>query len=283
MLFRTLVIKWVILDNYSTILEKLNAFIAKFYTKMLLKGVILFVTLGLLFFLVILGIEYFLWLNSLGRLVLLILFVGVELFFLWKYIITPLFFLFRWRRGLTNKEASLLIGKHFAGVDDKLFNLLELAECSHKSELLLASIQQRSTDLSMVPFVNAIDFKDSIRYTKFLLIPFFIVGLIWLAGDVVSYFSSYQRVVNYDLAYEPPAPFTFKVFSTTLDVLEGESLTVSVTTEGRIKPESISIVVNGKELLLQTKDGFSNTCLILPLRARLFILLPMGLGQRSII
>src|SRR5690606_13299257 len=112
-LFRTLVIKWVILDNYSTILEKLNAFIAKFYTKMLLKGVILFVTFGLLFFLVVLGIEYLLWLNSMGRLVLLILFVGVELFLLWRYIIAPLFFLFRWRHGLTNKEASLLIGRHF--------------------------------------------------------------------------------------------------------------------------------------------------------------------------
>ncbi|MCM4165920.1 MULTISPECIES: hypothetical protein [unclassified Arenibacter] len=269
------------MDNYSTILEKLNAFIAKFYTKMLLKGVILFVTLGLLFFLVILGIEYFLWLNSLGRLVLLILFVGVELFFLWKYIITPLFFLFRWRRGLTNKEASLLIGKHFAGVDDKLFNLLELAECSHKSELLLASIQQRSTDLSMVPFVNAIDFKDSIRYTKFLLIPFFIVGLIWLAGDVVSYFSSYQRVVNYDLAYEPPAPFTFKVFSTTLDVLEGESLTVSVTTEGRIKPESISIVVNGKELLLQTKDGFFQYMFNPPIESSAFYFVANGFRSKE--
>lgn len=269
------------MDNYSIILEKLNAFIAKFYTKMLLKGVILFVTFGLLFFLVVLGIEYLLWLNSMGRLVLLILFVGVELFLLWRYIIAPLFFLFRWRHGLTNKEASLLIGRHFPGVGDKLFNLLELAESPSKSELLLASIQQRSTDLSIVPFVNAIDFKDSIRYSKYLLLPFFLVGLIWVAGDVVSYFSSYQRVVNYDLAYEPPAPFTFTVLSPSLDVLEGEPLTVSVTTEGRIKPETISIVVNGEELLLQTKDGFFQYVFTPPLKSSEFYFMANGYRSRE--
>ncbi|MEZ4968393.1 MAG: hypothetical protein R2814_01770 [Flavobacteriaceae bacterium] len=267
------------MDNYSIILEKLNAFIAKFYTKMLLKGVILFVTFGFLFFLVVLGIEYLLWLNSMGRLVLLILFVGVELFLLWRYIIAPLFFLFRWRHGLTNKEASLLIGRHFPGVGDKLFNLLELAESPSKSELLLASIQQRSTDLSIVPFVNAIDFKDSIRYSKYLLLPFLVVVLIWVAGDVVSYFSSYQRVVNYDLAYEPPAPFTFNVISSGWDVLEGESLLVSVTTEGRIKPETISIVVNGEELLLQEKEGSFQYLFSPPLKSSSFYF--MANGHRS--
>ena len=269
------------MDNYSNILEKLNAFIAKFYTKMLLKGILLFLAFGLLFFLVILGIEYFLWLNSVGRLVLLVLFVGVELYLVWKFIITPLSFLLRWKRGLSNKEASLLIGKHFPEVDDKLFNLLDLAESYSKSELLLASIQQRSTDLSVVPFVKAIDLKDNIGYAKYLLLPLFVFGVIWVSGDVVSYFSSYNRVVNYDLAYEPPAPFSFKLLSSNLDVLEGEALTVSVTTEGRIKPEGISIVVNGEEFLLQLKDGFYQYVFTPPLESTAFYFVANGFRSRE--
>ena len=244
------------MDNYSNILEKLNAFIAKFYTKMLLKGVLLFIAFGLLFFLLVLGIEYFLWLNSLGRLLLLVLFVGVEFYLVWKFIITPLSFLLKWKRGLSNKEASLLIGEHFPEVEDKLFNLLDLAESSEKSELLLASIQQRSMDLSVVPFVKAVDLKENMGYAKYLLLPLLVFGLIWISGDIASYFGSYKRVVNYDLAYEPPAPFAFKLLTSDLDVLEGESLTVSVTTEGRVKPENVSIVLDGEEFLLPSNEGF---------------------------
>ncbi|MEG3656136.1 hypothetical protein V5097_01910 [Arenibacter palladensis] len=269
------------MDNYSKILDKLNAFIAKFYTKMLLKGLLLFLAFGLLFFLVIVGIEYFLWLSSTGRLVLLVLFVGVELYLLWKFIITPLSFLLRWKRGLSNKEASLLIGKHFPEVEDKLFNLLDLAESNSKSELLLASIQQRSTDLSVVPFVKAINLRENIGYAKYLLLPLFILAIIWISGDVVSYFSSYKRVVNYDLAYEPPAPFAFRLLTSNLDVLEGKSLTVSLTTEGRVKPESVSIVVDAKEFLLQFKEGLYQYEFTRPLKSTSFYFVSNGFRSKE--
>ena len=269
------------MDNYSNILEKLNAFIAKFYTKMLLKGVLLFIAFGLLFFLLVLGIEYFLWLNSVGRLLLLVLFVGVEFYLVWKFIITPLSFLLKWKRGLSNKEASLLIGEHFPEVEDKLFNLLDLAESSEKSELLLASIQQRSMDLSVVPFVKAVELKENMGYAKYLLLPLLVFGLIWISGDIASYFGSYKRVVNYDLAYEPPAPFAFKLLTSDLDVFEGESLTVSVTTEGRVKPENVSIVIDGEEFLLPTKEGFYQYKFNSPLESTSFYFVSNGFRSKE--
>lgn len=269
------------MDNYSNILEKLNAFIAKFYTKMLLKGVLLFIAFGLLFFLLVLGIEYFLWLNSVGRLLLLVLFVGVEFYLVWKFIITPLSFLLKWKRGLSNKEASLLIGEHFPEVEDKLFNLLDLAESSEKSELLLASIQQRSMDLSVVPFVKAVDLKENMGYAKYLLLPLLVFGLIWISGDIASYFGSYKRVVNYDLAYEPPAPFAFKLLTSDLDVLEGESLTIIVTTEGRVKPENVSIVIDGEEFLLPSKEGFYQYKFNSPLEGTSFYFVSNGFRSKE--
>ncbi|MBC8766888.1 hypothetical protein H4O18_02680 [Arenibacter sp. BSSL-BM3] len=269
------------MENYKNILDKLNAFIAKFYTKMLLKGVVLFMTFGVLFFFFVLGVEYYLWLNSTGRFILFLLFVCTELYLAWKFILIPLSFLFKWKRGLSNKEASLLIGKYFPEVDDKLYNLLDLADSDSKSELLLASIQQRSTSLGTVPFVKAINFKENIKYIKYLLIPIGIFGLIWVSGDIVSYFSSYKRVVNYDLAYEPPAPFRFLLVNADLNVLDNEPTSLMVTTEGRIRPETMSIVVNGKEFLLQFKDGFYQYLFTPPLRSTPFYFLANGVRSKE--
>ena len=222
---------------------------------MLIKGCLLFLVFGVLCLLVVLSLEYFLWLNSTGRFILFLFFIGVEGVLLFRYIAIPLFYLFRLKRGITNKQASVLIGKHFSEVGDKLYNLLDLAEDKNRSELLLASIEQRSKNLGAVPFTRAVDFKESIGYSKFLLVPGLVLGLIWISGNLVSFFHSFDRVVHYDLAYEAPAPFTFKLLSNDLSVLDTKSYTIVVDTEGSIQPAMVYIDISGKLFLLQEDNG----------------------------
>lgn len=222
---------------------------------MLIQGSLVFLTLGLLFFLVILAVEYFLWLGSTGRFVLFLFFMAIELFLFYKFMVIPLLYLFRLKRGMSNKEASLLIGRHFTDVDDKLYNLLDLAEDSNQSELLLASIEQRSQKLRPIPFVAALNFRESFKYAKYLVLPALVFGLIWLSGNLSSFFGSYKRMVNYDLAYEPPAPFAFKLLSNNLSVLENETFKVLVSTVGKVKPQNVKIVVDGTEMLLRENKG----------------------------
>ena len=268
------------LDSYSNILEKLNVFIKKYYTKVLFKGTLLFISFGFLYFLVTLGVEYFLWLNSTGRGILFFLFIVVELFLLYKYILIPLFYLFKLKKGISNKEASVLIGRHFPEVDDKLYNLLDLAEDANTSELLLASIEQRSNKLTSFQFTKAIDFYENVKYAKYLIIPVIFIGLIWLSGNLSTFFGSYNRVVNYDLAYQPPAPFEFKLFSTDFDVLESESYTILLTTEGKIKPEEIFIVIEGKEFLLQEDNGRYTYTFTPPLITTVFYFVANDIASR---
>ena len=237
------------------IIAKLNAFVKKYYTKLLIKGCLFFFTLGLLFFLSITAVEYFLWLGSTYRLVLLLVFVAVALVLLYRYILTPLFYLFKLKKGISNREASLLIGKHFPNVDDKLINLLDLAEDHKQSDLLLAAIERRSKEMEPVPFVKAVNFKENLKYVKFILVPLILLLLIWISGNIADFFGSYKRVVNYDVAYEPPAPFAFQLLNDDLNILEDETLTLNLVTEGKIKPENVSIVMEGKELLMQESDG----------------------------
>ncbi len=243
------------MNSIENIIKKLNAFIKKYYTQKLLKGIILFVCFGLLVFLLIISLEYFLWLNSSGRFSLLLTLILATVFLLYKLIIVPLFYLFQLKKGLTNKEASILIGKHFSEVDDKLYNLLDLTEDTNSSELLLASIEQRSKDLDGIPFVKAINSSDVIKYLKYVSLPILFFIAIWLSGNLSTFFGSYKRVVNYKMAYEQPAPFSFRLINDNLSILSGESIKLQVVTEGKLKPENVSIVFDGKEMLLQEKNG----------------------------
>ncbi|MEC8832271.1 MAG: hypothetical protein VX772_07915, partial [Bacteroidota bacterium] len=240
---------------YQDILAKLEGFINRFYTKQLIKGIFLFLTLGTLFWIAITSFEYLLWLNNSWRLILFILFIVVELFLLYRYVLVPLMYLFKIRKGIDNKVASRLIGKHFPNVDDKLLNLLELSENSEKSDLLLASIEQRALSLGQVPFADAVNFKESYTYAKYIIIPIALFAFIWIAGDIVSFFNSHTRVIHYDLAYERPAPFSFQVLNTDLEVMYNEALTVQVKTFGDVRPDNVEIVINGEALLMQNRGS----------------------------
>ena len=247
--------KLLLLNNYHHIISNLNNFIKKYYTNILIKGILLFLSLGALFFILFLGVEYFLWLGEVGRFSLLFLIIIAETFLLFKFIISPLFFLFKIKKGIDDKFASLLIGNHFPEISDKLFNLLDLSDSNEKSELLIASIEQRASTLVSFNFSNAINFNESLSKTKYLILPIIVVLVIWSTGNFNSFFKSYTRVVNYNLAYEQPAPFTFELLSSDLNVYKNKSFTISLGVTGKIKPELIYIVIDGQNYLMQENNG----------------------------
>ncbi|MEM9000944.1 MAG: hypothetical protein AAGB24_11835 [Bacteroidota bacterium] len=268
------------MSSYQEIIDKLDQFTRKYYVKLLVKGLLLFFAFGLLIFLGLLSIEYFLWMGTTARFVLFVLLLALECYFLFKLIIIPLTFLFKLRKGISNKEASLVIGRHFKEVNDKLFNLLDLAEDNNRSELLLASIEQRSKVLRLVPFIKAIKLKESLRYARYTVVPFAILLLLWISGNLAAFFSSYERVVNYDLAYEPPAPFTFHLLSDKLTVLDNEPLMLRMITKGDIKPEQVFVVVDGQQLQMQFKGGNHEYIFTPPIQSSSFYFLANGHTSR---
>ncbi|MEZ4809825.1 MAG: hypothetical protein R2819_05655 [Allomuricauda sp.] len=269
------------MTGYQKILDKLNGFTKKYYTKRLIKGSLLFLAFGLLFWIAVMSLEYLLWLGQRARLVLFLAFLLVEAFLVYRFIMVPLVYLFRLKKGITHKEASRLIGKHFPQVDDKLVNLLDLAGNKEQSELLLASIDQRANDLGSVPFTEAIDFKESIKYAKYVVIPLGLLGFIWISGNIASFLNSHERVMHFDLAYERPAPFTFKVLNDRLEVMDNEPLLLKVAVEGGIAPENVFMVVNGEELLLKKQDGLFTHTFEAPVAETSFHLTANGWNSRT--
>jgi hypothetical protein len=167
------------MNNYSLILSKIHRFTQKFYLNELLKGAILFTTIGLLYFFLTLFIEYFLWLKPLYRTILFWIFIIVEASLIYKFVLIPILRLFGIKNGISEQQASKLIGKHFPDIDDKLLNMLQLHESYPDSELVLASIDQKAENLKPFSFHAAINFKSNQKYIKYLLIPISIWLLIF--------------------------------------------------------------------------------------------------------
>ncbi len=202
------------------------------------------------------GLEYFLWLNSRSRSLLLWAGVLLEGFLFLRYILAPLSQLFRLRKGLSYKEGSRLIGTHFPEVSDKLFNLLELSENTERSELLLASIEQRSRELARVPFHRAVKMKEAYRFSRYAVIPLIAGLVIWLTGNGVGFLNSYQRVVNYEMAYEAPAPFSFELLTPSLEAREDQVFELRVRTPGAVQPDQVQLVLEGSDIIMERNGGF---------------------------
>ena len=239
------------MSSFQIIQDKLEQFIRRFYTNELIKGAILFFAIGLLYFLITLFIEYVLWLEPTGRTILFWVFVLVELVLFVKFIAIPLAKLFKLQKGLNYENASLIIGKHFPEVNDKLLNVLQLKGSKEQSELLLASIEQKSTELKPIPFQLAVNFKKNTKYLKYAALPLVILLISFLSGKINWFSDSYKRVVNYQTAYEPPAPFEFFIVNDKLQALENKAFSLLVVTEGKIAPQDVQITYNDQSYFLK--------------------------------
>ena len=240
------------MDDLNFIKKQLEGFIRRYYLNELLKGSILFFSIWLLYFIVILLIEYFLWLSPPYRSLLFWLCILVSLALFYKFIALPVFKLFRISKGIDELEASRIIGKHFPEVNDKLLNVLQLQRDPNQSDLLLASITQKSRELKPVPFKMAVNYNNSLRYLKYAAFPVIIILAVIFTGNSTVFSESYTRGIHYKTAYEPPAPFSFLINNPVLIVEEGSSFTLDITTRGKIVPENASIHFNDETYFLRS-------------------------------
>lgn len=239
------------MSSFRIIQDKLEEFIRKYYTNELIRGGILFFAIGLLYLILVLLVEYFLWLDTGGRTVLFWTFVLVEAGLFARFIALPLAKLFNLQRGLDHETASKIIGSHFPEVSDKLLNVIQLNQNRRESELLAASIDQKASELQPIPFKRAINFKKNVKYLKYAAAPVLIIICISWLWDRDWFSTSFERVANYDTAYEPPAPFSFNLITDRLEAIEGQSFKLQVRTEGTAIPPNASIVFGTETYVLK--------------------------------
>ncbi|WP_432222629.1 DUF4175 family protein [Flavobacterium sp. TMP13] len=243
------------MNSTHSIYQKLEDFIKKYYTNELIRGILLFIGLGLLYLILTVFVEYFLWLQPVARTFLFWIFIAVEILLLVRFIVFPIFKLLKLQKGIDYKEASIIIGNHFSEVNDKLINFLQLSSAENnadQSELLLASIEQKANSLQLVPFSNAVNFKTNKKYLPLALIPLLILFAFYISGNSGVVSQSLNRVVHFNAVFLPPAPFEFVVLNKNLQTEQHKDFLIVMETKGNIVPENVSIRIGSESYFMES-------------------------------
>ncbi len=244
------------MGSFDRLLEQIDAFIRKFYQNLMVKGLILFIGVFFLSFLVTTTLEYFGRFSSLTRGILFFAFIAINISILIKYFIIPLMRLYSLGKRINRYQASEIIGSFFPTISDRLKNTLQLNDSLDANEgnieLIRASVSQRSQTLNVVPFISAIDIKDNKKYAKFL-IPLFLVFIVIGIASPSLFTQGSERVLNYSREYKEPAPFNFVLKTNNLEIEEGDDLPIELNLIGKELPEHVYLISeNGKFLMVRT-------------------------------
>jgi len=230
--------------------SQLKAYKQKFYKNKAIKGSILLLAFMLSFFVVTNTLEFSARFDSTGRAILFYSFLLGSLGFFLAYVGKYLWVLKNSKAQISNEEAARQIGRHFPEISDKLLNIIQLEELSDsQNDLLIASINQKSQQISMIPFAAAIDYSKNRKYFRYALVPASIILLLLLFVPQFITESS-ARIIRYNEEFIPEPPFSF-VVAEDLMAFKGESYTVKIGTEGRAAPENLYVWSNNRKVKAQ--------------------------------
>ena len=244
-------------DSYQNLISKIDAFIRKYYTNLLIKGILISLGIIIAFFLLVNTLEHFFHLRTIFRAILFYIFIVSNIGVLIFWVFIPLSKLISFGKRISHQQAASIIGEHFPEVSDRLLNTLQLKELLEKDEInksiLEASIEQRAKNLSPIPFQSAINFKVNKRYLKFTLPPLLLlIFLSFYSPEVITKPS--QRIIHYDEEFKEMAPYTFEIQNKTLSVLENDDFQLLVKIKGEVIPKDAFIVIDGYPFKLQQKS-----------------------------
>jgi len=233
-------------DNYSFLLNKFDAFIRKYYVNKLLKGVLYSTAIILIFFLVIVLAESQFYFTGLIRKFLFFGFIITALIALAVLVLKPVLHLNRLGEIISRKQAAEIIGTHFANVEDKLLNILQLKEVSLSlvdASLIEASILQKSNELKPVPFTNAVDLQENRKYLKYVIPPVLVFLLLLFFRPTILKEGT-NRLLQNNRSFEKPMPFQFIITNQELKAVQFEDFKLNVKLVGNEYPTEIFIVKN---------------------------------------
>lgn len=246
----------------NNIIDKLELFIRKYYKNKLIKGLLYTAALLLSIYLLMVIFEHFGYFGTIVRTVLFWLFIVAVIAIVGFYVVVPLSKMLSFGRRISYEDAANIIGRHFPEVSDKLLNLLQLHSLSEgtkpslidNSQLLLASIDQKTAQLSPIPFHNAIDLRKNVKYIKFAAIPLAIIVLSLIVAPSLITEPS-KRIINHNTFFEKPAPFTFMLLNDSLVASQQDDFKVDMMVSGDEIPNEVFICIDGIDYRMQKKNN----------------------------
>jgi len=242
--------------NFDILVNKLNTFRLKYYTNQLLKGIVLTLGALLLLFTVFSVVEYFVYLSTEIRKLAFFGFIIFSVLLLVGFVMLPLLRLLKIVTPISLRSSTLLIQKHFSGIQDKLLNIIELSEYhsnQSSNDLVLASIDQKIDELKVFDFNEAVNYRN-IR----LMSVYFLFSLLITAGIFVVnrniFTESTNRIIHYNQQFVKPAPFTFLLENKNLKAKKGDPFTIQLEVQGDELPQIVYINIDGNNYLMKSNS-----------------------------
>lgn len=226
---------------------QIAAFKRKYYINKTIKGLLIWCALVLAVYLLINTLEFAARFNEIGRAFLFFGFILSAFISAFYLFIKHLIKLRITKKQISDQVVAEEVGKFFPEVADKLLNLLQLQEFDKKeNQLLAASIKQKEKELFQIPFVRAIDLQKNKKYLRYLLAPLIgiVIALVFVPQLITQ---SSKRIIQYNTAYVPEAPFSFQLPNQLLS-FKNEPYTLKINTLGNSIPGSVFIIVNDRKI-----------------------------------
>ena len=231
-------------DNFQILVNKLDAFIRKYYKNLIIKGILYSVAALLLFFVTVALLEYFAHFGTIVRTTIFYVYLAIGFIIILRLIILPISKLYKIGKVISHKQAADIIGSHFNNVQDRLLNTLQLKDLTdisvENTDLINASIDQRIAQLSPVPFGNAIDLRNNRKYLKYAIPPLLLIVIFLLvAPSIIT--GPTTRIINHNTYFEPKAPFRFVLLNNTLEAVQQDDFKIEMKIEGETAPDAVFI------------------------------------------
>ncbi|MDA0193693.1 MAG: hypothetical protein O2887_00710 [Bacteroidetes bacterium] len=248
-------------NGFELIVDKLKEFKKKYYLNTLLKGIILSISILISVFLIFNTLEFTLRFNSMIRGLFFFSFLVAFTLVIYFWVIIPINKLFRNGQQISDEEAARQIGSYFPNISDKLLNTIQLQKISSvDNSLILASIAQRTSEIRLVSFADAIDLRQNKKFLKFLAGPALALFILMIFVPQMLTEST-TRIIRYKEAFLPEAPFKFKILNDQLLGFKNEDYTLNLGFEGHFMPDQAYMNLNGRKMKMKKgSDGlFSYT------------------------
>ncbi len=249
-------------NKYQILIKKLDEFIRKYYRNQIIRGTILSALIFLFTWGIVSTLEYFGHFSITIRTLIFYLSLSLITIVFIKFIVIPVLQFFKIGKIISHKQAARIISNHFTEIEDKLLNTLELAsiknDCNFSEDLLVASINQRIEKIKPVQFPAAINFKENLKYLKYLGVLSLVILITLLVSPQILTEGA-ERIVNHSTYYKPAQAFRFILMNDSLSVQKGEDFEVKLKIEGQYIPKYINLSYGGNEFIMRkiTKTQFS--------------------------
>ncbi len=237
--------------------KRLKQYKRRYYLNLILRGSIIAATIILSAYLFINFIEYKIQSGQLIRSILFFGYILLCLFVFYKWLLIHILPLFVQRKQISDEKAALNIGNVLPAIGDKLLNLVQLNKQTNHSLLLSAAIDQKAIHINPYAFESVIDFRENVRYLKYLITPFVVVlGISVFFPSIIT--EPTTRIIHFRQDFSPQMPFSINVVNKSLIAFKNEDFTLELETSGNQIPESVYILVDNRKIQMKPSgaNGF---------------------------